>query len=57
MRNRDETTSALVLVVHEEELARLFVREALEHAGFEVCEASNGLQALDQFACLRPDLL
>jgi CheY-like chemotaxis protein len=44
MRNRDETTSALVLVVDDEELARLFVREALEHAGFEVCEASNSLR-------------
>jgi DNA-binding response OmpR family regulator len=30
---------------------------ALEHAGFEVCEASNGLQALEQFACLWPDLI
>jgi hypothetical protein len=40
MRNRDETTSALVLVVDEEELARLFVREALEHAWFE-CRSSS----------------
>ncbi len=57
MRNGDETTSALVLVVDDEELARLFVREALEHAGFEVCEASNGLQALEQFTSLRPALI
>lgn len=57
MRNRDETTSALVLVVDDEEIVRLFVREALEHAGFEVCEASNGLQALEQFASLRPALI
>ena len=57
MRNGDETSSPLVLVIDDEELARLFVREALEHAGFEVCEASNGLQALEQFASLRPALI
>jgi diguanylate cyclase (GGDEF)-like protein/PAS domain S-box-containing protein len=57
MPNSDETASALVLVVDDEELARLFVREALEHAGFKVSESSNGLQALEQFASLRPDLI
>jgi diguanylate cyclase (GGDEF)-like protein/PAS domain S-box-containing protein len=57
MPNRVETASALVLVVDDEELARLFVREALEQAGFKVSESSNGLQALEQFASLRPDLI
>ncbi len=57
MQKDNENTSALVLVVDDEELARIFVREALEQAGFEVCEASNGAQALEQFAALRPDLI
>ena len=57
MRKVEETTSALVLVVDDEALARIFVREALEQAGFEVCEASNGAQALEQFAVRRPDLI
>ncbi len=35
----------------------MFAREALEQAGFEVCEASNGAQALEQFAARRPDLV
>ena len=35
----------------------MFVREALEQARFEVCEASNGTRALEQFVCRRPDLI
>lgn len=57
MRREDEKTSALVLVVDDEELVRIFSREALEQAGFEVCEASNGSHALEQFASRRPNLI
>jgi diguanylate cyclase (GGDEF)-like protein/PAS domain S-box-containing protein len=57
MQKVEDTTSAFVLVVDDEPLARIFVREALEQAGFEVCEASNGAQALEQFAVRRPDLV
>ncbi len=57
MREVEKSTPALVLVVDDEALARIFVREALEQSGFEVCEASNGAQALDQFAVRRPDLI
>ncbi|MBH0203242.1 MAG: EAL domain-containing protein [Nitrospira sp.] len=57
MRMADAKTPALILVVDDEELMRVFVREALEQAGFEVCEASNGAQALEQFASRRPDLI
>jgi len=57
MRREDENTSALVLVVDDEELVRIFAREALEQAGFEVCEASNGSHALEQFASRRPNLI
>jgi diguanylate cyclase (GGDEF)-like protein/PAS domain S-box-containing protein len=57
MSGVDEATPAMVLVVDDEELIRIFVREALEQAGFEVCEASHGAQALEQFAARRPDLV
>lgn len=35
----------------------MFVREALEQARFDVCEASNGTRAIEQFVCRRPDLI
>ena len=57
MTGIDETRAAVVLVVDDDELIRLFVREALEQAGFEVCEASNGVQAIEQFSARRPDLI
>lgn len=57
MRSEDEKTSALVLVVDDEELVRIFAREALEQVGFEVCEASNGSHALKQFSTRRPALI
>jgi diguanylate cyclase (GGDEF)-like protein/PAS domain S-box-containing protein len=57
MQEKDEKTSALVLVVDDEELVRIFAREALEQAGFEVCEATNGAQALEQFTSRHPNLV
>lgn len=53
----EPNTPALILVVDDEEMIRFIVREALEQAGFEVCEASNGAQALEQFASRCPDLI
>lgn len=46
-----------ILVVDDEEINRLFVREALEQIGFQVYEAANGVQALEQFSRRRPDLI
>ena len=57
MASADESRMALILVVDDEELIRTFVREALEHAGFEVCEASNGSQAVEQCIARQPDLI
>ena len=37
-----------VLVVDDAALVRLYYRDALEHAGFEVDEALNGLEALEK---------
>lgn len=47
----------VILVVDDEEINRIFVREALEQVGFHVCEASNGVHALEQFSRQRPDLI
>ncbi len=57
MEKQDDRSAALVLVVDDEELIRLFAREAFEQAGLEVCEAANGSEALEQFAARRPDII
>ena len=49
--------AATVLVADDDELVRTFVRAALEHVGLNVCEASHGAQALEQFALHRPDII
>lgn len=40
----------VVLVADDEEVVRRAARRALERAGFEVLEASDGLQAVERFA-------
>lgn len=46
-----------VLVVDDASLVRLYYREALESAGYEVDEALNGLEALEKLLVAPPDLL
>ena len=46
-----------VLVVDDASLVRLYYRDALERAGFEVDEALNGLEALEKLMVAPPDLL
>lgn len=46
-----------VLVVEDASLVRLYYRDALERAGFEVDEALNGLEALEKLLVALPDLL
>jgi diguanylate cyclase (GGDEF)-like protein/PAS domain S-box-containing protein len=48
---------ATVLVADDDESVRLFVRAALERMGLQVCEASNGIQALEQFTLRRPNII
>ena len=49
--------TATVLVADDDESVRTFVRSALEQVGLQVCEASNGHQALEQFVLRRPDII
>jgi len=46
-----------VLVIDDAHLVRLYFRQALEAAGYEVDEALNGLEALEKILVLPPDLL
>jgi len=43
-----DKTNNRVLVIDDASLVRLYYRTALEGAGFEVAEALNGLEALEQ---------
>jgi two-component system chemotaxis response regulator CheY len=46
-----------ILVVDDASLVRLYYRDALERAGFEVDEALNGLEALEKLLLAPADLL
>jgi CheY-like chemotaxis protein len=46
-----------VLVVDDLEENRAVVRDMLGQLGFEVCEAADGLEALERIQSLRPDLI
>jgi len=46
-----------VLIVDDAALVRLYYRDALEHAGFHVDEALNGLEGLEKLAGTAVDLL
>ena len=46
-----------VLIIDDASLVRLYYRAALESAGFEVAEALNGLDALEQVLAAHFDLL
>ena len=46
-----------VLVVDDGTLIRLYYRETLEAAGFEVAEAINGIEALEKVLSERFDLV
>lgn len=46
-----------ILVVDDASLVRMYYREALEAAGYEVDEALNGLEALEKLLLAPADLL
>jgi PAS domain S-box-containing protein len=57
MKPQVERTVPRALVVDDDRLIRLVVREALEQSGFEVREAESGTEALELFATSRPDIV
>jgi diguanylate cyclase (GGDEF)-like protein/PAS domain S-box-containing protein len=52
-----ERVCPLALIVDDDVIVRIFVREVLEQSGHEVREAENGPQALEQFIECRPDIV
>ena len=52
-----EPAKTRVLVVDDASLVRMYYRDALERAGYEVDEAMNGLEALEKLLVAPPDLL
>jgi CheY-like chemotaxis protein len=46
-----------ILVADDKETGRELVRTVLEYSGYQVYEASNGAEALEQARKLRPDLI
>ena len=52
-----EPAKTRVLVVDDASLVRMYYRDALERAGYEVDEALNGLEALEKLLIAPADLL
>ena len=52
-----EKAKKRVLVIDDAGLVRLYYRDALEEAGFEVAEALNGLEALEKLFVTPADVL
>lgn len=52
-----ETSGKRVLVIDDASLVRMYYRDALERAGFQVDEALNGLEALEKLLLAPADLL
>jgi CheY-like chemotaxis protein len=47
----------LILVVDDDRLTRMYLCELLKQAGYQVVEASNGLEAIATYTRLHPDLV
>ncbi|HXH28163.1 MAG TPA: EAL domain-containing protein [Candidatus Polarisedimenticolia bacterium] len=52
-----EQERPLILLAEDDAPSRMLVKAALEHASFRVEEAENGLQAVEAFARVRPELI
>jgi two-component system chemotaxis response regulator CheY len=52
-----EPTKKRILIIDDASLVRLYYRDALERAGFELDEALNGLEALEKLLVTPADLL
>ena len=57
METVPERACPLALLVDDDMIVRILVREVLEQSGHEVCEAENGTQALERFIEYRPDIV
>src|SRR6266702_3048778 len=53
----DARTHPLILLVDDDDVERFIHRQALEPAGFEIIEATDGATALEAFARAMPDMV
>lgn len=53
----DQRLSPLVLVVDDDAFMRLQLRRAMEKEGYQVVEATNGAQCLEDYSRLHPDIV
>ena len=51
------STIPLILVVDDDRLIRMVVCRTLKQAGYDLVEATNGVEAIDVFRTIRPDLV
>ena len=54
---KDDASRTLVLVVDDEPTTRLLLRVAMQKEGFQVIEASDGIECLKQFKQHHPDMV
>jgi len=57
MDDTERTSTASILVVDDDPSTRFLMRTALEHVGFGVIEAADGIEAYELHEKHRPDLL
>lgn len=46
-----------ILIADDKASSRELIRTLLEHAGYEVCEAADGVEAVEAAKCENPDLI
>lgn len=55
--SKDYLSTTLILVVDDEPTTRLLLRVAMQKEGFQVIEASDGIECLEKFKQHRPDIV
>ena len=57
MKANAQESQSLVLIVDDEPLIRLILRHLLEQEGYQIAEAQNGIEAINVFKQLHPDIV
>ncbi|MEH2290998.1 PleD family two-component system response regulator [Nostoc sp.] len=57
MKATAEESQSLVLIVDDEPFIRLILRNFLEREGYQIAEAQNGIEAINVFNQLHPDIV
>src|SRR6476620_1783978 len=57
MAHKPTASAARILIVDDSSLVRLYYRDALERAGFEIDQAINGIEAMEKVLAHKFDLV